>query len=75
MKIRACKELQRFCEHKQASTGLNFASKLRIGQILQALDIFKRPFYTPHHEASKMLFAFIITHFHFKVSFKIIIVQ
>ena len=38
---------KKFCEHKQASTGLNFASKLSKGHILRALENFKGPFDTP----------------------------
>ena len=46
-RIRACKQGRNFCELEQASTRLNFASKSNKGQILRALDNFKRPFDTP----------------------------
>ena len=45
--LRACKPLQKFGEHKQASTRLNFASKSSKGKILQAVKNFKGPFITP----------------------------
>ena len=32
-RTRACEQLQKFCEHEQASTCVIFASNLRIGQI------------------------------------------
>ena len=37
MRIRACEQLQKVCEHEQASTRLNFASKSSKGQILRAV--------------------------------------
>ena len=46
-RIRACEQLQKFCEHEQASTRLNFASKSSKGQILLALEDFQGPFNTP----------------------------
>ena len=36
-RIRACEQLQKFCEHEQASTCVFFASKSSKGQILRAL--------------------------------------
>ena len=47
-RIRACEQLQKFCEHEQASTRLNFASKSSKGQILRALENFQGPFNTPY---------------------------
>ena len=38
--IRACEQLQEFCEHEQASTSLNFASKSSKGQILRVIENF-----------------------------------
>ena len=46
-RIQACEELQKFCNHKQASTRLKFMSKSSNGQILPALENLKRPFSTP----------------------------
>ena len=46
-RIRACKQLRKFCEHEQTSTSLNFARKSSKGQILRALENFKGPFDTP----------------------------
>ena len=46
-KIRACGNLQKFCEHEQASTYLIFASNSSKGQILQALSDWIGPFDTP----------------------------
>ena len=46
-KIRACEQLQKFCEHKQASTHLIFASNSRKGKILRSLSNWMGPFYTP----------------------------
>ena len=39
-RIRACEQLQKFCEHEQASTRLSFASKSSKGQILRAVENF-----------------------------------
>ena len=39
--------MQKFGEHKQASTHLNFASKLGKGKILRAVKNFNGPFITP----------------------------
>ena len=36
-RMRACEQLQKFCEHEQASTRLIFASNSSRGQILRAL--------------------------------------
>ena len=47
-KIRACEQLQKFCEHEQASTHLIFASNSSKGQILRALSNWMGPFVTPH---------------------------
>ena len=44
-KIRACEQLQNFCEHEQASTHLIFASNSSKGQILRALSNWMGPFY------------------------------
>ena len=49
-KIRACEQLQKFCEHEQASTHLIFASNSSKGQILRALSHWLGPFYTPLDE-------------------------
>ena len=46
-KIRACERLQKFFEHKQASTPLIFASNLSKGQTLRALSNWLGPFDTP----------------------------
>ena len=46
-KIRACEQLQKFCEHKQASTHLIFASNSSKGKILRSLSNWMGPFYTP----------------------------
>ena len=40
MRIRTCEPLQKFWEHEQASTRLNFASKSSKGQILRAFENF-----------------------------------
>ena len=45
--LRACEQLQKFGEHEQASTRLNFASKSRKGKILRAVKNFNGPFITP----------------------------
>ena len=37
-KIRACENLQKFCEHEQANTRLIFVSNSSKGQILQAIS-------------------------------------
>ena len=37
-RIRTREQLQKFCEHEQASTRLNFASKSSKGQILRAVE-------------------------------------
>ena len=39
--------MQKFGEHEQASTHLNFASKSSKGKILQAVKNFNGPFITP----------------------------
>ena len=44
---RACEQLQKFGEHEQASTRLNFASKSSKGKILRAVKNFHGPFITP----------------------------
>ena len=44
---RACEELQKFGEHEQVSTRLNFASKSSKGKILRAVKNFNGPFITP----------------------------
>ena len=45
--LRACEQLQKFGEHEQASTRLNFASKSSKGKILRAVKNFNGPFITP----------------------------
>ena len=40
--------MQKFGEHEQASTRLNFASKSSKGKILQAVKNFNGPFITPN---------------------------
>ena len=49
-KIRACEQLQKFCEHEQASTHLMFASNSSTGQILRALSNWMGPFDTPQRK-------------------------
>ena len=46
-RIRACEQLQKFCDHEQACTRLSFASKSSRGQILRALGKFLWPFDSP----------------------------
>ena len=46
-KIRACEQLQKFCEHEQTSTHLMFARNSSKGQILRALSNWTGPFDTP----------------------------
>ena len=41
--------MQKFGEHEQATTRLNFASKLSKGKILRAVKNFNGPFITPTH--------------------------
>ena len=48
MKIGACEQLQKFCEHEQASTHLIFVSNSSKGQILQALSNCMEPLNTPN---------------------------
>ena len=50
-KIRACENLQKFCEHEQASTRLIFASNWSKGQILRALSTWMGSFDTPYHHS------------------------
>ena len=45
--LRACEQLQKFGEHEQASTRLNFGSKSSKGKILRAVKNFNGPFITP----------------------------
>ena len=45
--LRACEQLQKFGEHEQASSRLNFASKSSKGKILRAVKNFNGPFITP----------------------------
>ena len=54
---RACEQLQKFEEHEQASTRLNFASKSRKGKILRAVKNFNGPFITPSFVSSHSKFA------------------
>ena len=42
-----CEQLQKFGEHEQASTRLNFASKSSKGKILRVVKNFNGPFITP----------------------------
>ena len=44
---RACEQLQKFGEHEQAGTRLNFANKSSKGNILRAVTNFDGPFITP----------------------------
>ena len=44
--------MQKFGEHKQANTRLNFASELSKGKILRAVTNFNGPFITPSIEES-----------------------
>ena len=50
--LRACEQLQKFGEHEQASTRLNFASNSSKGKILRAVKNFNGPFFTPHITSS-----------------------
>ena len=43
---------QKFGEHEQASTRLNFASKSSKGKILRAVKNFNAPFITPQNEVN-----------------------
>jgi len=45
--IRACEQLQKFCEHEQASTHLIIASNSSGGQVLRALSNLMGPFDIP----------------------------
>ena len=45
-KIRACEQLQKSCEHEQASTHLIFGNNSSRGKILRALSIWMGPFDT-----------------------------
>ena len=56
-KIRACKHLQKYCEHEQASTHLIFASNSSKGQILRALSNGMGPFDTPKYNTIKCFVA------------------
>ena len=47
--LRACEKLQKFGEHEQASTRLNFANKSSKGKILRAVKNFNGPFITPNY--------------------------
>ena len=47
--MRACEQLQKFCEHEQASTRVIFASNSRKGQILRALLNWMGPFDNPNN--------------------------
>ena len=44
---RACEQLQKFWEHEQASSRLNFASKSSKGKIMRTVKKFNGPFITP----------------------------
>ena len=44
----ALRAMQKFGEHEQASTRLNFASKSSKGKILQAVKNFNGPFINPN---------------------------
>ena len=46
-KIASLRATQKFGEHEQASTRLNFASKSSKGKILRAVKNFNGPFITP----------------------------
>ena len=50
---RACEQLQKFGDHEQASTRLNFASKSSKGKILRAVKNFNGPFITPNDGRTK----------------------
>ena len=69
-KIRACEQLQKFCEHEQASTHLIFASNSSKGQILRALSNWMGPFDTPnksipfsHHGSQRGLGSYLYLDF------------
>lgn len=47
-RIRACEQLQTFCENEQASTHLIFARNWSKGKILQALSNWMGPYYIPN---------------------------
>ena len=53
--LRACEQLQKFGEHEQASTRLNFASKSSKGKILRAVKNFNGPFITPFLQSTSIL--------------------
>ena len=53
--LRACEQLQKFGEHEQASTRLNFASKSSKGKILRAVKNFHGPFITRNFTESSLL--------------------
>ena len=55
-RVRACEELQKFCEHEQASTRLIFASNSSKGQFLRALLNWMGPFDTPLMHADSFLY-------------------
>ena len=48
-RMRACEQLQKFCEHEQASTRVIFANNSSKGQILRALLNRIGPFDTPNN--------------------------
>ena len=50
--LRACEQLQKFGEHEQASTRLNFASNSSKGKILWAVKNLNGPFITPRITSS-----------------------
>ena len=51
--LRACEQLQKFGEHEQASTRLNFASKSSIGKIFRAVKNFNGLFITPNRQTGE----------------------
>ena len=55
-RVRACEQLQKFCEHEQASTRLIFASNSSKGQFLRALLNWMGPFDTPLMHADSFLY-------------------
>ena len=54
--LRACEQLQKFGEHLQTSTRLNFASKSSKGKIFRAVKNLDEPFITPRSRIFRTFF-------------------
>ena len=61
--LRACEQLQKFGEHEQASTRLNFASKSSKCKILRAVKNFNGPFITPFLQSTSILHYSLVTRY------------